>query len=411
MLVEATFANALELDIWSNLLARHFMEYKYLTSGISQGNPGAAQFQFKELQSTDKLEIIFGGNVNSEETEHDTCRKRRDCSSGTSVNDEEDKYLCDTTAVSRADKIRCTEDFASGRTTPISAPHKFKATWAPPVHKAFIDLCLEETLKGNKPGTHFNRDGWKNILESFHNRTGLKYTRMQLKNHWDSTKEQWKIWCKLVEANILGASDEVWTSYLQVVGYFNLFSCVYSFIFLEWMSHDFVIVIRSFVMGWILNTGFPLLQENPEAAQFHNRELQFADKLDTIFDYTPNAGEKIYYSASPLQTVKPEIMQPEDETPERPCDPFESDSDTIIKKNVVRAPAPLTHNKLTYSIGECIDCLDSLQELEQGSELYLFALDVFLKKEYREIFLQLKNSGLRISWLQRLQANGQPLQL
>lgn len=65
--------------------------------------------------------------------------------------------------------------------------------------------------------------------------------------------------------------------------------------------------------------------------------------------------------------------------------------------------------KQNYSIGECIECLDRMEEVEEGSELYLFALDIFLKKEYREIFLQLKKPSVRIAWLQRLQSVCPPL--
>lgn len=69
--------------------------------------------------------------------------------------------------------------------------------------------------------------------------------------------------------------------------------------------------------------------------------------------------------------------------------------------------ASLAKKQCEYTIGECIERLDSMEEVEQGSDLYMFALDLFLRKEYREIFLQLKKSSLRISWLLRLQA-GRP---
>lgn len=66
----------------------------------------------------------------------------------------------------------------------------------PPVHEVFVDVCLEEILKGNEPGTDFTRQGWRNIVASFHERTGLSYDQIKLKSHWDCTKEQWKIWHK-----------------------------------------------------------------------------------------------------------------------------------------------------------------------------------------------------------------------
>lgn len=93
---------------------------------------------------------------------------------------------------------------------------------------------------------------------------------------------------------------------------------------------------------------------------------------------------------------------------ERFFHPIESRSAIINQKSCSTVPS--TQVKLSYSIGECIDCLDAMEEIEQGSELYLFALDVFLKKEYRETFLQLKKPRVRISWLQRLRTVGMPLQ-
>lgn len=126
-----------------------------------------------------------------------------------------------------------------------SSTPKTKANWIPAFHEIFIDLCLEQTLKGNKPGTHFTKEGWRNIVESFYKKTGLSYDKKQMKNHWDSTKEQWKVWCKLIDAsfmkwnperNTFGASGEDWTYYIQVttqlqshycyVGTFFLIVCV-----------------------------------------------------------------------------------------------------------------------------------------------------------------------------------------
>ncbi|KAG8379280.1 hypothetical protein BUALT_Bualt07G0072100 [Buddleja alternifolia] len=55
--------------------------------------------------------------------------------------------------------------------------------------------------------------------------TGLNYDKKQLKNHWDSTKQDWKVWYKLMTfatglgwdnpKNTVSASDEWWDEYLQ----------------------------------------------------------------------------------------------------------------------------------------------------------------------------------------------------
>jgi hypothetical protein len=159
-----------------------------------------------------------------------------------------------------------------------------------------------------------------------------------------------------------------------------------------------------------------LLQANPEAAQFRCRELELADKLETIFDAMTITGEsepasqrRKYNDALTtywLHNKESVVLKP-DEKPEPLCDAVESRDAVMIQRSAQRVPS--TQGKLSYSIGECIDCLDGMEEVEQGSDLYLFALDIFLKKEYREVFLQLKKPSVRIAWLQRLQSLGPPL--
>ncbi|KAF8082573.1 hypothetical protein N665_0819s0012 [Sinapis alba] len=56
----------------------------------------------------------------------------------------------------------------------------------------------------------------------------------------------------------------------------------------------------------------------------------------------------------------------------------------------IRESPLVSAKQYEYAIGEWIERLDSLEEVEQGSDLYLFALNLFLRKEYTEIFLQLK---------------------
>ncbi|XP_057981728.1 L10-interacting MYB domain-containing protein [Malania oleifera] len=258
------------------------------------------------------------------------------------------------------------------RTYGASTP-KVKANWTPAFHKIFVDLCLEQTLKGNKPGTHFTKEGWRNIADTFCKRSGLRYDKKQLKNHWDVTKEQWKVWCKLVGTSSMkwdpntqtfGASEEDWTNYLQT---------------------------------------------NPDAAQFRYKELQLADQLETIFDGTVTIGE----TEPPTQRRKQNDGSASSLLPIRvaenaiPYRKFQQHCDAVESRSTVTVQS--VQGERNYSIGECIECLDEIEEVEPGSELYLFALDVFLKKDYREIFLQLKTPGIRVAWLQWRKSAGPPL--
>lgn len=158
-----------------------------------------------------------------------------------------------------------------------------------------------------------------------------------------------------------------------------------------------------------------LVQENPEASQFRLKELQFTDMLEAIFNGTTVTGETEPTAQQrksddsvitfPFHTKELDTVNFNEKT-ECYCDAVVSRNGVSIQKNASAVSS--TEGKCNYSIGECIECLDRMEEIEQGSELYMFALDVFLKQEYREIFLQLKTPNLRISWLQRLQSSGPP---
>ncbi|KAK4834991.1 hypothetical protein QYF36_003585 [Acer negundo] len=394
-----------------------------------------------------------------------------------------------------------------------SSTSKAKASWTPAFHEIFIDICLDQKLKGNKPGTHFTKEGWRNIIESFYDKTGLRYEKKQMKNHWDSSKEQWKVWCKLIEASSMkwdpktstfGASDEEWTNFIQA----NPETAQFRFKELQNTDKLNIIfndtinsgdtevptqrkrqnvssatsllhtkgpstgkapgqnkspsdaveqwkiwckLIDTSHMKWDPNSNkFGATEEdwenyikaNPEAVQFRYKELQSTEKLEIIFDRIINTGEIDHTtqrrrlnddSTSPrFHTNKPDTMMLDRKSrrlDDSPTTSFlnideqgtaeldsrtehlydvESGSAVTIQRSFLTFQP--TQSKLNYSIGECIECLDRMEEVEQGSSLYLFALDLFLKKEYREIFLQLKNPNVRMAWLRRLQSFSPPLE-
>lgn len=189
-----------------------------------------------ELQNVDKLEIILNGTINGAWIHLSTRYKRNNCcliSSPLYVKEEaittptvKEEHLPDDELRS-AVMAQSTQGIpvASEQSISISLPSNAKAIWTPVIHKIFIDLCLEQKLKGNKPGSRFTKEGWRTIFESFQKQTGLSYETLQLKNHWNVTKERWKVWSNLIgtpsmkwdpNTNKFGASEENWEEYLQV---------------------------------------------------------------------------------------------------------------------------------------------------------------------------------------------------
>ncbi|MFQ6621793.1 hypothetical protein Gotur_002997 [Gossypium turneri] len=64
--------------------------------------------------------------------------------------------------------------------------------WDNRLIEIFCDLCIKEILKGNRPGTHFTKEGWLKIMTNFENETYKTYSKRQFKNRWDALKQERK---------------------------------------------------------------------------------------------------------------------------------------------------------------------------------------------------------------------------
>ncbi|XP_008786303.1 L10-interacting MYB domain-containing protein-like [Phoenix dactylifera] len=297
---------------------------------------------------------------------------------------------------------------------------KIKAHWKPEFHKLFVTLCLDQVVAGNKPGTHLNKKGWKYIMDEFYERTGIRYDKKQFKNHWDSMKDQWKIWSKL-RRNI---PEGGWDPNTQTINMSD-----------EWWSN--------------------YLQMHPEAAQFRYKGLPLADLLDTLFSggvvggaitlehsqgimSNVDAEGPSQPTSSPdnnyvLHEAIPENQVRSQESPTLSQGEFENEP--LLQRRRMNQDPPISlcqrkrdlgslkfdrqryhpyevmESRSTatsalreeYSIRECIHLLNEMSDIQQGSELYMFALDVFLKEEYRELFIALGLPKMRRAWLSRQQ--------
>ncbi|MFQ6656623.1 hypothetical protein Gotur_026652, partial [Gossypium turneri] len=76
---------------------------------------------------------------------------------------------------------------------------KVKAMWDKRLTEKFCDICIKEILKGNRPGTHFTKDGWLKIMTNFEKETG------------EDTGLGWNPIKRTVDA-----SDDWWESRLQL---------------------------------------------------------------------------------------------------------------------------------------------------------------------------------------------------
>lgn len=106
-----------------------------------------------------------------------------------------------------------------------------KIHWDSATHMIFIECCIQEVENGNMPGTHFNKIGWKNLLSNFNSLSKKNCNKLQLKNHWDAMRKDWKLWNKLMSESGIGwdpikktidASPEWWDEKIRVSIYIAL---------------------------------------------------------------------------------------------------------------------------------------------------------------------------------------------
>ncbi|OVA10593.1 Myb/SANT-like domain [Macleaya cordata] len=132
------------------------------------------------------------------------------------------------------------------------------AHWTPELHKTFVYLCLEQVQKGNRLGTHLNKDGYKVLCDKFFTLTKKQYDKKKMKNHWDTTKEMWKVWHKLISNTGSG-----WDLVTQTITAGN-----------DWWD-DYI-------------------KMNPKAADFRHVGLPFAVELDYIFGGITTTGDVLF---------------------------------------------------------------------------------------------------------------------
>ncbi|XP_026416764.1 uncharacterized protein LOC113312225 [Papaver somniferum] len=63
--------------------------------------------------------------------------------------------------------------------------------WDPESTNVFCDECIREVETGHRPGTHFTKVGWDNVVNKFNRAARKNYTKVQLKNKWDALKVDW----------------------------------------------------------------------------------------------------------------------------------------------------------------------------------------------------------------------------
>lgn len=101
------------------------------------------------------------------------------------------------------------------------------ANWIDSQQTAFVNICVAEVVKGNRPTTTLSKEGWRNVHAEFKRQTNVTYSVAQLKNKWDAMKGDYQIFKKLMfkdsglgwsqASQTVLASDSWWNERIAVI--------------------------------------------------------------------------------------------------------------------------------------------------------------------------------------------------
>lgn len=56
------------------------------------------------------------------------------------------------------------------------------ADWNDYNTRVVCEIFADQVVAGNRPNTHLSNSGYDEVIEQFASKTGLRYTRLQIKN-------------------------------------------------------------------------------------------------------------------------------------------------------------------------------------------------------------------------------------
>ncbi|WVZ69576.1 hypothetical protein U9M48_018344, partial [Paspalum notatum var. saurae] len=92
------------------------------------------------------------------------------------------------------------------------------AKWSSKNTAIFCDLCVEEMRAGNKNNGFLTSRAYKNIVEQYWLRTGLRHSRQQLKNRWQQLKRLYGFWLSVNKKTGNGSifeDDNFWETHTK----------------------------------------------------------------------------------------------------------------------------------------------------------------------------------------------------
>ncbi|XP_076897849.1 L10-interacting MYB domain-containing protein-like isoform X2 [Bidens hawaiensis] len=266
--------------------------------------------------------------------------------------------------------------------------NKQKLLWNDAMFKEFIDACLLELRKGNRPGTHFNKVGWENIEKTMYEKTGKTLSKKQIKNKWSCMKNEWKLYDRLMSfetgfggmRNLIDASPEWWEEKIKVDKDFVRFRDVNLDIF---ETHYAPLFRDSVILGY--ETVTPLQFHKDSNSSGVRREENIEGKGDSneiSLGDEPLIPSHVESSLSKRKKSKDVANK---RSTKSKISSFKLD--LVLDALSTKSTQTFSPNIPSPTIAHCMNIVITFPGFEEGSKEYLHALRAFIKMENREAFM------------------------
>ncbi|KAI9403091.1 hypothetical protein POPTR_001G370432v4 [Populus trichocarpa] len=266
-----------------------------------------------------------------------------------------------------------------------------KACWTREMLHAFCDICIKAIEQGMRPNTHFDKTGWKYVMNCFKDQTGHALTKAQLKNKWDGIKKDWRIW-KNAELGTIAASDEWWKAKNHEIRGARKFRHVG--IDPTLCSKYDIMFTNTVATGQQTNA----VNEDPQLQEGSADSEE--DSLPTFVADVNNMVAGVNFSNSTSNpTGSSGKRKGVQQSAGRGSHLF-ARLDKLVDSVFTKSECTSTVlDKKGCSIEEVMKEFHSIEEVVFGSELYCFATEFFMVRSRREMWAAIGDMDRKFQWL------------
>ncbi|XVE69747.1 hypothetical protein DITRI_Ditri10aG0016000 [Diplodiscus trichospermus] len=284
-----------------------------------------------------------------------------------------------------------------------------RTRWTASLDRIFADLVVKQIQLGNRPNNVFDKKTWNNIRDEFNKQTDLNFNNNQLRKHLDVLRTRFYNLKSAYDQNdFAGMEDSCCIGFdlWEDIGAqprpdpVKIKDCpIYEqlcAIFTD-SSADGKYAQSSHFEGLDKTVGNDTsgLTSCPEGGSTHPE-----NPSTSSLSQNNSLSEKMTKGIADRKRKQPAEAQSSLDQSRKDEETSEAMAGAMLDMLAAWRSRTIATKRSDekFSITNCIKALDEIQDIEEW--LYFAALDLFEDPNFRETFISLKGSKLRLAWLQ-----------